>query len=349
MAEPFVFRFSPGEGAIPQVMYVADVRCECGLCKHIQMQRFYHATPLHPLTVGYLGEIARAVYLKAGYDCENCGEAVGPDEVKQAALTYAFPDDAGVIRIFVSDPLGEPALEYELRARRRLDPQELPGWRADPARGRVFSQLQEELIEREFKRVFSPKLLWVELFEDWREDPDGGAYAEAGPGYWLVLDRDEDLAGELAESIDDQGFHDALEDGDLMVVSLVDSAPAALATHAHPERMAGRWPAWLPEWAREALRAGEAWAEAHVSRAGVVQIMRETFDQARLSYKLDETAVDVFFSEITTPGDEVYGRGVSVASVLRRAVYTGITPREAGRLTAEEIVGILLRVWQPPA
>jgi hypothetical protein len=77
----------------------------------------------------------------------------------------------------------------------------------------------------------------------------------------------------------------------------------------------------------------------------LIEVMEHAFEVARLSYELDQTEVDMFFSEITTPGEEVYGRGVSVSSVLRRAVYTGITPGEAGRLTAEEIAGMLLRVW----
>lgn len=357
MAEPFVFRFAPGEHGIPQVMYVADVRCECGLCGHPQMQRFYHATPLHPLTVEVLAALAREVYLKAGYECENCGEFVGPQHVHDAALTYGFADDAGVIRAFVVGPAhksaagvqpgaeGEGAMKFELIARRRLDPQELPGWQPAAERGVVSARLSEAVVERELGRAFSPKLLWLELFEDWREDPEGGAFAQAGPGYWLLLEKTELLAGELGEAIEDEEYRQASDAGDIMVIDLLESTPEGLATHARPEAMPGRWQAWLPDWAQTALNEGEAWAEAHVSRAGVVDQMRRAFDLARLTYRVDETAVDVFFSEITTPGQEVYGRGVSVSSVLRRAVYTGITPGEAARLTAEEIVGMLLRVW----
>jgi hypothetical protein len=347
MAEPFVFRFAPGENGAPEVMYVADVRCECGLCGHAQMQRFYHSTPIHPLTVEHLRELALGVHLKAEYDCENCGEVVGPEQVRDSVLTYGFPDDAGLIRIFVSEPSeqSEARVEYELVPRRRLDPQELPGWEPTAERGVVHANLSEAVVERELGRAFSPKLLWIELFEDWQEDPEGGAYACAAPGYWLVLDQSEQLAGELAESIDDAEFCEASDAGDLMVIALVDSVPEALATHSYPEQMPGRWQEWMPEPFGALLTEGDAWAEAHVSRRGVVEAMKHAFDLARLTYNLEQTAVDVFFSEITTPGEEVYGRGVAVSSVLRRAVYTGITPREAGRLTAEEIVGMLLRVW----
>jgi hypothetical protein len=109
--------------------------------------------------------------------------------------------------------------------------------------------------------------------------------------------------------------------------------------------MPGRWQTWLPEPVQEVLEAGKCWAEAYVSRRKVIEAVERTFKLAQLDYKIERTDVDIFFSDITTPGGETYGRGVSVASILRRAVYTGITPGEAGRLTAEEIAGMLLRVW----
>jgi hypothetical protein len=346
MAEPFVFRFAPGAHGEPEVMYVADVRCACGLCGHVQMQRFYHATPFHPLTVEGVAELAARVHDKADYECENCGEAVGPDHVTKAALTYGFPDGAGIIRAFVDEPGTEDVtIEYELTPDWRLDPQALPGWTPDSDRGPVYPRLTETIIEREFGRVFNPKLLWIELFEDWRDDPEGGAFACAAPGYWLLIDDSEQAASELAEDIDDQAFRDAYDNADLMVIPLVDAAPQNLATHKYPDKIPGRWQTWLPDEVQESLEAGNAWAEAYVSRQGLIEVMEHAFEVARLSFEIDQTEVDVFFSEITTPGDEIYGRGISVSSMLRRAVYTGITPGESGRLTAEEIAGMLLRVW----
>jgi hypothetical protein len=345
MAEPFVFRFAPGEHGEPEVMYVADVRCECGLCGHVQMQRFYHSTPFHPLTVERLGELLAQVPQKAGYECENCGEEVGPEHVAQAALTYGFPDDAGIIRGYLDRTGDAPEVEFELEASRRLDPQALPGWTPDDERGAAFDRLGESTIERVFRRVFNPKLLWLELFEDWAADPDGGAFACAAPGYWLVIEETEQAASELADEIDDEEFREAYDDGDLMVIPLADSVPAQLPTHSYPDQIPGRWQTWLPEDIRALLEGGNAWAEAYVSRSGVVEAIERTFGVAQLTYEIDQTDVDLFFSKITTPGDEVYGRGVAVSAVLRRAVCTGITPGEAGRLTAEEIAGMLLRVW----
>jgi hypothetical protein len=346
MAEPFVFRFAPGEHGEPEVMYVADVRCACGLCGHVQMQRFYHSTPFHPLTVEGLTELALCVHEKADYECENCGEAVGPEHVTDAGLTYGFPDAAGTIRAFVYDPGTEDVgVEYELTPNRRLDPQALPGWTPDSDRGAVYPRLNESIVEREFGRVFNPKLLWIELFEDWKDDPEGGAFACAAPDYWLLIDETEQMASDLADEIEDPAFREANDAGELMVIPLVDSAPRTLATHSYAEEIPGRFQTWLPESVQELLEGGKVWAEVYVSRRGLIEVMEHAFEVARLSYEVDQTDVDVFFSEITTPGDEIYGRGVTVSSVLRRAVYTGITPGEAGRLTAEEITGMLLRVW----
>ena len=59
MAEPFVFSFAPGPGGHPEAMYIADLWCACGVCGHRQIQRFYHSTPLHPLTLEQVQRLAR--------------------------------------------------------------------------------------------------------------------------------------------------------------------------------------------------------------------------------------------------------------------------------------------------
>ncbi len=348
MPEPLVFRFAPGAHGQPEVMYMADLRCECPLCGHPQMQRFYHSTPFHPLTLGRLQEIGALAHNKADYECENCGGDVGPDGVRDAVVTYGFPDDAGVLRIFVSDPNDDAEVRYELVERRRLDPQELPGWEPDDERGEVLERLDEFDIEDVFERVFSPKLLWRDIFTDWLDDPEGGAFSRVSKSCWIVVDESEAMASEIVEEIEDLEFDREFVDGQLVVIPLLDALPADLATHDTPEYMAGRWRTWLPDAAQETLDEGDAWAEAHVVARDAVEMIEETFREARLDYQLERTEADTYFFEITTPGEAVYGRGVSVSSVLRRAVFTGITPGEAARLTAEEIAGMLLGVWEEP-
>lgn len=341
MSEPFVFRFSLDEAGRPQVMYVADVRCVCGLCKHPQMQRFYHATRFHPLTVERLVDLAARVHQKTDYACENCGEAVGPAQATQAALTYGCPDDAGIIRAFVEAP-GEAdgADRFELTARRRLDPQALPGFEPDDGRGRVYSELTEAVIAEAFGRVFNPKILWRELFADWRGDPAGGAFAKAAPGYWFALDDSPEAAAALGEDIRAKADRDDLE-----AIALGEATPHDLATHDDPERMPGRLHTWLEADDRRRLDVGKACALAYVCPDDATEAIERTFGLAELDYEVDGRGRKASFEAITTPGGERYGRPLSIGSVLRRAVYTGITPGEAGRLTAEEIAGMLLRVW----
>lgn len=348
MAEPLVFRFAPGIDGHPGLMYMADLRCVCALCGHPQMQRFYHATPFHELTLEGLDELAGVVHRKAGYECENCGDPVGPEAVEAAALSFGFADDAGLIRIFVDAPNEDGRRQYELVRKRRLDPQELIGWRADPERGQVVEALDDFDVEEVFGRVFSPKLLWVELFSDWLEDPEGGALARVSDACWIVVEESEEMASELVEEIEDEEFDEYFVDARLVVVPLRGSVPRGLATHEYVEHMPGRWQTWLPEGAREALEEGRAWAEAHVLADAVIDMMTETFEQAQLDFEIEDTPTDTFFYEITTPGGAVYGRGVSVGSVVLRAVHTGMTPGDAARLTAEEIVGMLLDVWDVP-
>ncbi|TXD33730.1 hypothetical protein FRC98_20205 [Lujinxingia vulgaris] len=343
MAEPFVFHFQRGPAGEPEVMYMVDLDCACQLCGHVQYQRFYHSTAFHTLSLDLLDELAERAYLKAGYECENCGTEVGPDATRRAALTYGFADDAGVIRVFV-DRL-EETLRYDLQPRRRLDPQAMPTWHPDAESALVYDELDEDELEEVFGRPFNIKWAWIDLLEDWVEDPEGGAYSRLAPGLWAVVERDEESADQLADEVDEDEFFDALDSGDLAVIPLHDSLPVALATHDHPERIFGRLHTWLPSSLSTAFKKEEVWADAYVSRQAAIETMERTLTTARLTYTLHQTEADVFFSEITTPTGAVYGRGVAISAVLRRAVHTGLTPGEAARLTAEEIVGILLQLW----
>ncbi|MGM0559192.1 MAG: hypothetical protein ACQEVA_22595, partial [Myxococcota bacterium] len=165
---------------------------------------------------------------------------------------------------------------------------------------------------------------------------------------WIVIDESEAMASELVEEIEDAEFDQEFVDGQLIVIPLLESTPGDLATHEHPDYMPGRWRTWLPEAAQQALDDGAAWAEAHVVARHAIEMVEHTFREARLDYRVEQTEADTYFFEITTPGEAVYGRGVSVSSMIRRAVFTGITPGEAARLTAEEIAGMLLGVWERP-
>lgn len=344
MAEPFVFHFRPGENAAPEVMYMADVYCRCGLCGNEQYQRFYHATPFHSFTPAAFDRLLGEIHNKADYECENCGTPVTGEHVLNSALTYGFVDDSGVICGYIDQISGERS--YQLIPKRRLDPQEMPRWQPSPDFGVALDQLDDSSVDHVLDRPFNAKLAWIDLFEDWLQDPQDGAYARIAPGFWIMIDESEDAANSVTAEIEQAQPFDGYEYGDMMIIALTDSIPEGLATHEKPQTMSGRWHTWLPPHILDAIADGNVWADAYMSRAAAVDTIKRTFDTANLTYNIDITEADVFFSHITTPGEGVYGRGLSVASVLRRAVYTGLTPGESARLTAEEIVGVLLRVWK---
>jgi hypothetical protein len=346
MSQRPTFRFAPGAHGQPEVRYVVDLMCECGVCGQDASRHHSETTLFHPLTLDGLRELAEDACELAGFGCEECSERVGPANVVRAVVTYGFPDDAGQIRIFVDGPFGERRFRYELIEQDGRESNALPRWKPDDERGEVLDAIDEYDIEDIYGRVFSPKVLWGEIFSDWLKDPDGGAFARMSPACWLVIDESEQMASELVEDIEDVEFDDQFIDGNLWVVPLLDSTPTGLATHDHPEHLPGRWRTWLPEPAQRALDDGTAWAEVYVVAREVVEAMARTLDASDLTYRVESTEADAYFFEITAPGDVVYGRGVSVSSVVRRAVFTGITPGESARLTAEEIAGMLLGVWR---
>lgn len=324
MAEPFVFHFRRGDDGQPEQMYLADIRAECGVCRHVQVQRFYHSSPLHSATAKVVERLARQVASKTDYECENCGSQVGEQHALSTAFTWAFPDDAGLIRAFWSDVSDASSLRWQFVAGRRLDPQELPGWQAIEG-DRAYPTLDTMALEEVCGRVLSPKRAIREAVLDWAEDPDGGALASvcrdmtflaAGPGASLE---------ELAEELDPAG----------VVIELTDCVPTGLPTHRNPEALGGSVDGWFPEGVdRGALGV-------HVQSAVVHEGLERAFAVANLSFHRDEMG----YHELTTPRGVVYPRSVPVVAVLRRAVYTGLTPGDAARLTAEEIIGSLLRVW----
>ena len=84
-----------------------------------------------------------------------------------------------------------------------------------------------------------------------------------------------------------------------------------------------------------------------------LSIIRESFERAlevaRLQPVVDEDAsVDLkslVYEDIMTPRDEPMGQQLSLLDVAYRAVWTGISPGDAAQLSAEELVGMLLKVW----
>lgn len=342
MAEPLVFHFSPGPNGRPRVMYIVDLDCACGLCGHPQLQRFYHAAPFHPFTLGRFLDLVATAPFKADGECEQCGSVVHGDHVLRWAVRYGFPDHAGEVVGYASP---DDAPVFQVKPRRRLDPQVQP--RHTPEDGvATFEGFDDEVCVREFGRTFHVKTLWRELLEDFIEDPAGGAWVQAGPQHWLCVESTEEG---LDAMIDD--LLDAQDDAadDLVAIAMHEATPDDLPTHDDPATMPGQKGLWWPDAAQAALEAGTLHAAAVMSETQAIDALTRTFETARLSWEQheDEDGAPVF-THITTPREGRYRAPLPAESILRRAAYTGITPGEAGRLTAEEIIGLLLGVWNGP-
>lgn len=172
-------------------MVIADLDVACHLCKHPQIQRFYHATPYHTLTCSTFQKIVESVAQKTGYECENCGEQVGPASAHRGTVTLGCPDDSGLIRGYWEQ--GKP-LAFAFTPQKRLDPQELPGF--EPPSNTVPT-LTEAAVLSALGRVLSVKRVWRALLEDWQRDPEGGAEMDVCPGMTLYVDADIDSLNDV--------------------------------------------------------------------------------------------------------------------------------------------------------
>lgn len=340
MAEPFVFHFTPDALGQPQVMYIADLSCACTLCGHPQLQRFYHATPFHPLTWSSVHELADQLPTKVSYDCENCGTTSTTDFVQGTVLIYGSPDH--LFELYIYTDLKQNQRQYQLKLNRRLDPQVQPRFVPEAGAQYVFEQLDEETFESLTGRVFNLKLAIMTLLDEWSDDPTGGAYMQLAPGCWVFIHESVNAT----ERMIDQVERDVPILATYTSISLTDSEPTGLATHEYPEYMHGRWTSWWPAETLEIIKAGKCSVELLVDEEAVVEAIEAAFETARLTFVIESVAGSgLVFDAITTPREEVYQNRLFVDDVLRRAVFTGITPAEAGRLTAEEIVGLLMQVW----
>lgn len=291
-------------------MYLADIRAECGLCRHVQVQRYYHSTPAHSVTVKTLCRLALEVRDKTLFDCPNCGTEVAPEHALSTAFTWAFADEAGLIRAFLPDAHDDTTLRWQFVSRHRLDPQELPGW--EPVDGEdTYDALDDDDIEQQLGRPLNPKAAIRGVLLAWRADRDKGAVASIGPHMTI-------FAGGAAPA---------------GAISLADCVPHGLPTHRDPALMSGRLDGWLPDVAHE--------VSVEIAAQSAIDVIERAFAVANLTAE----RTDEGWANITTPRDSPYPRDLPLHAVLRRAVYTGMTPGDAARLTAEEIVGTLLRVW----
>lgn len=329
MAHPFVFHFTPGDEQGVEIMYITDLDCACGVCGHPQIQRFYHSHPFHPLTLTGFERLASSCHEKAGYECENCGADVGSADVARGVVRYAFADDAGELSCFVEGFGGVDGVttRYQLRSDWRLDPQVQPTFVPDETR-EVYDALDDALLEAVLGRPFNLKRAIIEFVLDALDDASPGAWAELAPGMMIVSEASDDELDALVEEVEASS---AEIPDDLVWFPLLGPSRA---------------PSWLPgEISEELGSASDLVIEVGASQALAVEVLEDAFEVARLEWSRAERGEELFFVELTTPRGSVYDGEVSITSVLERSVREGISPGESARLTAEEIVGTLLRVW----
>lgn len=313
MAEPFVFHFSPGLDGAPLLMVIADLDMACGLCKHPQIQRFYHATPFEDLTVSTYKELVACAYLKGGYECENCGEQCGPEHVERSTLTLGFPDDSGLIRGFWARNAG---VRYVLIPERRLDPQALPGFSPPPEAEELLTEAQ---ILGRLGRPLSLRMCWRGLADQALSEDDE---------LWIEM-KSGTLGLRPSESSDEEPETDADEfETDELEIGLPPNAAA-----------------WLGKSRSQKLTDADFELFATIDLEILKAIIERTFGVAQITYDLDSETLEI--SNIKTPQGIEFSGKLNLEALAEESVVRGLMAGDLARLKAEEVVGQLLRVWKP--
>ena len=352
MAEPFVFCFRPGAGGHPEQMYIHDVLCGCGVCGHPQIQRFYLSTPLHALHRAVLWELVTSADQAAHYLCENCGEEVGAQDVEAAVVRFAFADDAGELVFFVRDfgVVNGPAVALQCAPGRRLDPQVQPRFEPDISGGDVIHcerPVSPGLINKVFGRHLSIKQAMISLFQSWDGTHEDGDYvfmlSQIARGAFLVVgDEYEELEEDFVLEQEIRAYGAPLH-----WMSLSTMAPPSLPFFEDVSKgLSGQWRAWMPDVMQECIMEGSCVMWMGVDLSIIGEVFERALQVARLEVVAEELqGGDVCYLRVITPHKESMDLELSRKQIAARAFWTGISPGDAARLSAEEIVGMLLKVW----
>ncbi|MEO1271696.1 MAG: hypothetical protein AAFX99_26695 [Myxococcota bacterium] len=333
MSHTFTFHFSRGADGRPCIMAIIDLEAECATCGYMEIQRFYHGLAFHTLTLPRFKERIQASPELLAYDCSNCGDPVRPEHVQRGAWTFGFADGRGLVQAFFTSHRGQ-ALDvvYVLDRRGTFDPQALPIWNRDDADRNTFADLNDDLMLDHMGRVFTVKQAWRSLWNDFVAEGDL-VMDEVSPDCWLVIGEtvDETLSwaqGELEQQGRTAGF-------------------VAVPLHTPPTReipRVGVYTDWLQAEAVAAVTSGQCCALAMMDPKAALQRLKATLKRARLTVEeLDpEDASNIPALHVTTPRGDSFSSKIHVSDVLARAAYTGMTPGDAARLIAEEVVGRLM-------
>jgi len=317
-------------------MAIVDLAASCPVCGYDEIQRFYHAIPFHELTLPRFRKVQHEAPRLLGYDCSNCGTPVGHQAGTRGSVVFAFVSGEGVIRSFFDTKDGATArLRYRFEPDGRLDVQALPVFEpdADDSALALREEIDDADVRRVFGRVFSFKAAWRGMLL-----AGGDSIAPLGPGCWAMIgDTSRDEFTALSRKIDRSIDLACLDPLALWPLS-VTTPPPVFKAGLGPTEEAGRPSEWLQETHASQVYSGKIKLTALLDPEEARRVFAESLEGARLRFDFDGGT----FSAITTPRDSVYDREVTLHTMLARAAWTAISPAEAARLTAEELIAELM-------
>lgn len=336
MAKPFVFHFSRGAGRTPRGMVVVDLQADCALCGYEEIQRFYHGVPFHSLGLPTWRRLIQRCPQRLAYPCSNCGQEVLPSMCRRGALTYGMADGSGLIQSFFPVREGQGhSPTHQLDPQRSLDPQALPQWEPDAQDARERHEaLDEELLFHHLGRLWSFKAAWRELLQEAHRSREA-QLEEVAPGAWLAAASDRASLTSLLDA------EPELQRGSLLRCDLLQR-PQGLAWLGAQQALHGAPAAWLPPELLPALRQGSLVAVACLDATPALEVLTQTLTRGRLEFTQEGQGPQAVISQIKTPRDIPWSGRLSLRAILQHAAHTAISPGDAARLAAEEVVAELL-------
>ncbi len=340
MGKPFVFSFSRGMQRTPRVMALVDILAHCGLCGYEEIQRFYHGVPFHSLTIKRWNKLLQEAPQMLSYRCSNCATDVRPEHALRCAVSYGFADGAGLLQSFIE--LSEPELRpvvHALSKGVRLDVQSLPVWEAPEDSQRTQSDhLTEDWLMDELGRVMNFKGVWRGLLKDALVDGHD-EMEEVASGVFLAASTNLTSLEEMIA--EDETLKVWAGEKDLFVSSIMHR-PENLPWLAKGRLPHGVPETWMPEDIVEVISSGGLHALVALRPSMVMKTLKTAVRRAQLEVEIEGEGADAVFAQWTTPRDTTWGGVLRVHDVLTFAAHTAISPAEAARLCAEEIIAELM-------
>ncbi len=328
MAHAFTFLFASSPAGHPRLLHLVDLLADCPTCGYEEIQRFYHPGPLHTLTLPRYRAFLHDAPQLLSYACSNCGADVRPQHATRAAVTLPFADRAGLVRSFLDLQHGAiTRTRHTLHPHEPFDAQALPAWdppAPDHPRDTLTHLTDEDLL-LDLGRVFNLKAAWRRLLLPHDTTP---RHLHASKSTTLVFAPDD---ATLDAYLRDLHLPTPRLPFDLL------TPPPPLRPLQRPEHLPGNPHAWLPTPHPQARLV--ALLDPEEARAEVAS----TLESAKLSYEYREDDLGVF-AQITTPRDTPAEQDLPLRALLARAAWTALTPGEAARLSAEELIASLLNL-----